>query len=92
MSVRDKEMTTRVERAGNSWLVSTPATEALMSYERHDTATKLTLPNQTMFLTVPPGATVHIDNIILNTDMYNVEIEIMDAFRIPRRPTTRSPS
>ncbi len=54
-----------------------------MSYDRHDTATKLTLPNQTVFLTVPQGATVHIDDIILHhlsPDRHDIEIEIMDAF------------
>lgn len=47
MFVKEEESGTNVERAGNRWLVSTPATEVLMSYDRHDTATKLTLPNQT---------------------------------------------
>lgn len=84
MSIRDEGTETRVERAGNQWLVSTPVTEALMSYDRHDTATKLTLPNQTIFLTVPQGATIHIDDIVLHhldPDRHNAEIEIMDAFR-----------
>ncbi len=54
-----------------------------MSYDCHDTATKLTLPNQTVFLSVPQGATVHIDDIILHhlsPDRHDIEIEIMDAF------------
>ncbi len=54
-----------------------------MSYDRDGTATKLTLPNQTVFLTVPQGATVHIDNIILHhlsPDRHDIEMEIMDAF------------
>lgn len=60
LSLKDEETETRVERAGSKWLVSTPATEAIVSYDRHDTATKLNLPNQTMFITISRGATVHI--------------------------------
>lgn len=67
MSVRDEENETRVERAGSRWLVTTSATEILMSYDHHDTATKLTLPNQTVFLTVPQGAMVHSDDMILQS-------------------------
>eukprot|EP00064_Thunnus_orientalis_P026105 superscaffoldBa00015339_g26578 len=55
-----------------------------MAYDRHDTTTKLTLPNQTMFLTVPQGATIHFGDIVLhhlNPDQHDTEIEIMDAFR-----------
>lgn len=84
MSVKDEQTGTKVERAGNRWLVSTPATEALMSYDRHDTATQLTLPNQTVFLMVPQGATVHIKEVVLhhlNPDRHQVEIEVMDAFQ-----------
>ncbi|KAK9525317.1 hypothetical protein VZT92_013367 [Zoarces viviparus] len=84
LSVKDEITETRVERAGNKWLVSTPATEVLISYDRHDTATRLTLPNQTFLLTVPQGATVHINDIVLhhlNPDTHDVDIEIMDAFK-----------
>lgn len=83
LSIKDGNTETRVERAGSRWLVSTPATEAIMSYDRHDTATKLSIPNQTVFLTVPQGATVHIDDIILHhlsPDKHDTEIEILDAF------------
>lgn len=54
-----------------------------MAYDRHDTATKLTLPNQT-FLTIPQGATVHFGDIVLhhlNPNRHDSEIEIIDAFR-----------
>lgn len=54
-----------------------------MSYAHHDTATKLTLPNQTVFLTVPQGATVHIADMILHhlsPDRHDTKIDIMDAF------------
>ena len=84
LSIKDEGMETKVERAGNRWLVSTPVNEALMAYDRHDTTTKVTLPNQTMFLTVPQGATIHFGDIVLhhlNSDQHDTEIEIMDAFR-----------
>lgn len=53
MSAKSEEIETRVEPAGNRWLVSTAATKTLLHY---DTATELTLPNQTVFLRVPQGA------------------------------------
>ena len=84
MSTRSEETPTRVERAGDKWLVNTPATEAIMAYDRHDTSTKLSLINQTMFLVVPQGATIHIGDVILhhlNPDRHDAEIEIMDAFK-----------
>ena len=84
MSTRNEETPTRVERAGDKWLVNTPATEAIMAYDRQDSSTKLRLLNQTMFLVVPQGATVHIGDIVLhhlNSDRHDTEIEIMDAFQ-----------
>lgn len=48
-----------------------------MSYERHDTITKATIPNQAVFLNVPQGATVHIADVVLhhlNPDRYDTEI------------------
>lgn len=41
----------------------TPATETLMSYDHQDKATKL--PNETVFLTVPQGISMHIEDIVL---------------------------
>lgn len=84
MSVKDEGTETRIERAGNRWLVNTPVTEILMSYDRHDTITKITVPNQTVFLNVPQGATVHVADVALHhlsPDRHDTEIEMMDAFR-----------
>lgn len=84
MSAKTEEIETRVEPAGNQWLVSTAATKALLHYDHHDTAAELTLPNQTVFLRVPQGATVHIDNGILHhldSDHHEMEINILDAFK-----------
>ena len=84
MSVKDEGTETRIERAGNRWVVNTPNTEILMSYDRHDTVTRMKIPNQTVFITVPRGATIHIQDIALhylNPDRYDTEIEMIDAFR-----------
>ncbi|KAM3612667.1 uncharacterized protein V6R79_012474 [Siganus canaliculatus] len=81
---KNEDPVTRVERAGNQWLVNTAATEALLAYDRHDTVTRLTLLNQTMLVTVPQGATLHIDDLVLHhlsPDRYDSDIEIMDAFQ-----------
>ena len=83
MSAKDMDMETRVERAGNRWVVNTPKTEVLMSYDQHDTATRMKIPNQTVFLNVPQGATIHVGDITLHhlsTDRYDSEIEMIDAF------------
>ncbi|KAL2078964.1 hypothetical protein ACEWY4_024708 [Coilia grayii] len=84
MSAKDEGMETRVERAGNRWVVNTPNTEVLMSYDQHDTATRMKIPNQTVFLSVPQGATIHVGDITLHhlsTDRYDTEIEMIDAFQ-----------
>lgn len=84
MSTRDEGTETRVEQAGNQRLVSTPATEILMSYDRHNTITKLTIPNQTVFLNAPQEAMVNIADIVphhLSLGRHDTEIEMMDTFR-----------
>lgn len=50
MSTKDEGMETKVERAGNRWVVNTPDTEILISYDQHDTVTRMKIPNQTVFL------------------------------------------
>ena len=55
-----------------------------MSYDRHNTATRMKLPNQTIFISVPQGTTVHIEDTVLhylNAERYDTEIEMVDAFR-----------
>ncbi|XP_038132013.1 uncharacterized protein LOC119777274 [Cyprinodon tularosa] len=84
MTLKDAGVETMIERAGNKWLVSTPATEALLSYELHDTVTRIHLPNQTMLVSVPQGAVIHIGDIVLhhlNVERYDSEIEILDVFK-----------
>lgn len=77
-SIKYEGTETRLEQAGSRWFVYTPVSEIIIAYNRHDTATKPNLPNQTVFLTVPEGTTVHIVDIILHhisQDRYNTEIE-----------------
>ncbi|KAJ8333922.1 hypothetical protein SKAU_G00412410 [Synaphobranchus kaupii] len=83
VTIKDDVGETRVERVGARWLVNTPKQEITMSYDRHDTATRMKLPNQTVFVRVPQGTTVHIEDIVLHhldSQTYETEIKIVDAF------------
>ncbi|KAJ8352156.1 hypothetical protein SKAU_G00236320 [Synaphobranchus kaupii] len=47
-------------------------------------STRMKLPNQTVFIRVPQGTTVHIEDIVLHhldSQTYENEIEMVDAFR-----------
>lgn len=81
---RDDVTTTQIEKAGNKWLVNTPVSEAIMTYNRHDTATPIHLPNETMLIQIPVGAILHIKHLALyhlDADVHSVEFEITDAFK-----------
>ena len=55
-----------------------------MYYDRHDTATMMKLPSQTIFFTVPQGTTLHIEDTVLhylNPERYDTEIEMVDTFQ-----------
>ncbi|CAB1354204.1 unnamed protein product, partial [Coregonus sp. 'balchen'] len=68
---------------GDKWLVNTPFTSATMTYDRHGSITQLAIPNQTVFVSVPECAIVHIDDLALyhlHGDRQDTEIEIPDAF------------
>lgn len=74
----------QVEQVGKKWLVSTPQLTVTITYDRHDTATEVQLPNQTVFLQVPEGAIVHLNDLALyhlESELYETELEIVDAFR-----------
>ncbi len=47
---------THAEIIGNRWLVNTPARTATITYDQHDTTTRISLPNQTLLITVPKGS------------------------------------
>lgn len=59
------------------WLVNTPARTAVLTYDQHDTATRITLPDQTLWITVPENAILHIEDLALyhlSPDQYESEM------------------
>ncbi len=62
---RSQVEVTHAEIIGNRWLVSTPARTATLIYNQNDTATRIILPNQTLWITVPKGSILHIDELAL---------------------------
>ncbi len=75
---------TQAEIIGNRWLVNTPARTATLTYDQHDTATRIILPNPTLWITVPKGSILHIDELALyhlTDDKYQAEIEISPFFK-----------
>ncbi|KAF4116525.1 hypothetical protein G5714_004014 [Onychostoma macrolepis] len=81
---RSQVEVTQAEIIGNRWLVNTPARTATLTYDQHDTATRIILPNQTLWITVPKGSILHIDELALyhlTDDEYQAEIEISPFFK-----------
>ncbi len=80
---RSQVEVTQAEIIGNRWLVNTPARTATLTYDQHDTATRISLPNQTLWITVPKGSILHIDELALyhlTDDEYQAEFEISQWF------------
>ncbi len=81
---RSQVEVTQAEIIGNRWLVNTPARTATLTYNQHDTATRINLPNQTLWITVPKGSILHIDELALyhlTDNEYQAEIEISPFFK-----------
>ncbi len=75
---------TQAEIIGNRFLVKTPARTATLTYDQHDTAMRIILPNQTLWITVPKGSILHIDELELyhlTDNEYQAEIEISPFFK-----------
>ncbi|KAL1258488.1 hypothetical protein QQF64_009065 [Cirrhinus molitorella] len=75
---------TRAEIVGNRWLVNTPIRTATLTYDQHDTATRVSLPNQSMWIQVPKGAILHLGDLALYhlpSEQYQSEVEIPVFFR-----------
>lgn len=75
---------TQAEIVGNQWLVNTPIRAATLTYDQHDTATRISLPNQSMWIQVPKGAILHLGDLALYhlpSDEYQSEVEIPDFFK-----------
>ncbi len=63
----------------NRWLVNTSAQTATLTYDQHDTATRIILPNQTLWMTVLKGLILHIDDLAfyhLTNDEYEAKLKI----------------
>ncbi len=79
MTPRSQVEVTQAEIIVNRWLVNTPARTTTLTYDQHDTATRIILSNQTLWITVPKGSILHIDDLVsyhLTDDEYQAEIEI----------------
>ncbi len=60
---RSQGEVTQAKIIGNGWLVNTPARTATLMNNQLDTATRIILPNQTLWITVPKGSILHIDDL-----------------------------
>ncbi len=81
---RSQVEVTQAEIIGTRWLVNTPARTATLTYDQHDTAMRIILPNQTLWITVPKGSILHIDELALyhlTDNEYQAEIEISLFFK-----------
>ncbi len=81
---RSQVEVTQAKIIGNRWLVNTPARTATLTYDQHDTATRISLPNRTLWITVPKGSILHIDKLALyhlTDDEYQAEIKISLFFK-----------
>ena len=81
---RDQVTETQAEIVGNRWLVNTPVRSATLTYDQHDTATRVNLLNQSMWIQVPRGAILHLDDLALYhlpSEEYQAELEIPPFFR-----------
>ncbi|XDV31948.1 hypothetical protein PO909_002865 [Leuciscus waleckii] len=75
---RNQFTETQAEIVGNRWLVNTPARSATLTYDQHDTATRVNLLNQSMWIQVPRGAILHLDDLALYhlpSEEYQAELE-----------------
>ncbi len=76
---RSQVEVTHTEIIRNRWLFNTPARTDTLTYDQHDTATRIILPNQTLWITVPKGSILHIDELALyhlNDNEYQAQIKI----------------
>ncbi|XDV17338.1 hypothetical protein PO909_023217 [Leuciscus waleckii] len=81
---RNQVTETQAEIVGNRWLVNTPVRSATLTYDQHDTATRVNLLNQSMWIQVPRGAILHLDDLALYhlpSEEYQAELEIPSFFK-----------
>ncbi|XP_042620633.1 uncharacterized protein LOC122146384 [Cyprinus carpio] len=75
---------TQAEIVGNQWLVNTSIHNATLTYDQQDTATCVSLPNQSMWIQVPKGAVLHLGDLALyhlSSEEYQSEVKISAFFK-----------
>ncbi|ROJ25350.1 hypothetical protein DPX16_20163 [Anabarilius grahami] len=75
---------TQAEIVADRLLVHTPTCTATLTYNQHDTATRVSLPNQSMWIQVPQGAIIQLDNLALyylSSEAHRSELEIPSSSR-----------
>lgn len=83
ITARSRVTETRAEIVGGRWLVNTPLSTGTLVYDRHDTSSRVSLPDQTFWADVPINAILHIGELALyylNPDQYEAEIELPEFF------------
>ncbi len=83
MTPRSQVEVTQAEIIGNRWLVNPPARTATLAYDQNGTAMCIILRIQTLWITVPKGLILHIDELALyqlTDDEYQAEIKISPFF------------
>lgn len=81
---RSQVTETQAEIVGDRWLVNTPVRTATLTYDQHDTATRVNLLDQSMWIQVPRGAILHLDDLALYhlpSEEYQSELEIPSFFK-----------
>ncbi|ROI36375.1 hypothetical protein DPX16_11316 [Anabarilius grahami] len=81
---RTQVIGTQAEIVGERWLVNTPTRTATLTYNQYNTTTRVSLPNPSMWIQVPPGAILHLDDLALyhlSSEEYQSELEIPSFFK-----------
>ena len=60
---RSQVIQTQAEIVGGRWLVNTPARTVALTNDQYDTGTRITLLDQTLWISVPENAILHIEDL-----------------------------
>ncbi|XDV46524.1 hypothetical protein PO909_014409 [Leuciscus waleckii] len=60
---RTQDTEAQAEIVGDRWLSNTPVHTATLTYDQHDTATRVNMLNQSMSIQVPTGAIPHLGDL-----------------------------
>ncbi|ROL55254.1 hypothetical protein DPX16_5764 [Anabarilius grahami] len=75
---------TQAEIVGDRLLIHTPTRIDTLTYNQHNTATHVSLPNPSMWIQVPLGSILHLNNLVaycLSSEEYQSELEIPSSSR-----------